>query len=116
METLVFVTFLVLIGYFLLIRPQQQRQQRQLQMLADLDAGDDVITIGGMYGEVVEIDDRSVLLEFYDGSQIRFLRTAISRRLDDDEEEEDFDDAEDDIVEGDETVQASIGDDAEQNE
>lgn len=44
------------IFYFLLIRPQQKRQKEHKQMLADLTRGDYVLTGGGIYGRIVEVD------------------------------------------------------------
>lgn len=75
---------LVLLGgvaYFLLIRPQQKRAQQHQRLVSELEPGDQVITIGGMFGEIVEIDEDRVTLEMYDGTQIEFIRTAISRKV-----------------------------------
>lgn len=75
---------LVLLGgvaYFLLIRPQQKRAQQHQRLVTELEPGDQVITIGGMFGEIVEIDEDRVTLEMYDGTQIEFIRTAISRKV-----------------------------------
>lgn len=75
---------LVLMGavfYFLLIRPQQRRQKAMRQLLETLEVDDEVITIGGMFGTIREIDDDGVILEVANGVEIRFLRSAIARRL-----------------------------------
>lgn len=75
---------LVLLGavaYFLLIRPQQKQRQQHSELVSQLEPGDEVVTIGGIFGEIVEIDENRVTLEMYDGTQIEFLRTAISRKV-----------------------------------
>lgn len=72
---------LVAVFYFLLIRPQQKRQQQHKKLLESIEPGDEVVTIGGMFGDVVDLDDDRILLELYDGSQIEFLRSAVSRRV-----------------------------------
>jgi preprotein translocase subunit YajC len=67
--------------YFLLIRPQRRRQQAQRSLIDSVSVGDEVMTIGGIYGTVREIDDESVVLEVADNVDVRFVRSAIARRL-----------------------------------
>ncbi len=78
-----FLPFILLIGvfYFLLIRPQQKKAQKHKALLKEVEPGDEVVTIGGLFGDVVELDENRVLLELYDGTQAEFLRSAISRRV-----------------------------------
>ena len=69
---LMFVIF-----YFLLIRPQQQRQKNVQQMQSALKKGDKVVTIGGMHGLVDAIDESQVVVRSTDGSKLTFDRNAI---------------------------------------
>jgi preprotein translocase subunit YajC len=91
---------LLLIGglYFLMIRPQQKRQQQQRQLANDLDPGDEIVTHGGMYGTVTEIDDDdgTILLEVAPNIEIRMLKQAVARRLVFDDDQPGDDDAGDD--------------------
>ena len=92
---------LLLIGvvfYFLLIRPQNQRRRAQMQLQAEIDVGDDIVTTAGIYGTVTEIDDDYgiVTIEVAPNTEIRIARAAIATRLMDDDEDE----FEDDEVEG----------------
>jgi preprotein translocase subunit YajC len=64
--------------YFLLIRPQRQQQRRITEMLSQLKPGDEVITAGGIYGEVVQLDTERVLLEVDDDVRIAVARRAIA--------------------------------------
>jgi len=78
------VIFLLLMGavfYFLLIRPQQRRQRQQRTLIDSVEVGDEVMTIGGIYGTVRELDDDSVTLEVAPGVDIRFAKTAVARKL-----------------------------------
>jgi len=89
---------LVLMGgvfYFFLIRPQRAQRQRQQELLGALEIGDEVLTIGGMYGTIVDIDEDedTVSVEVAPGTRIRMLRRAISQRLT--ESDEDYDEADD---------------------
>jgi preprotein translocase subunit YajC len=89
---------LVLLGgvfYLLLIRPQQRRAKAQKALLSSIEVGDDVMTGGGMFGHIVDIDDDDdvVTLEIADGVHVRIIRAGIGRRI------ENFDD--DDDTQGD---------------
>nr|WP_231605747.1 preprotein translocase subunit YajC [Micromonospora sp. HK10] len=65
--------------YFMMIRPQQKRRREAEQMQSQLGPGDEVVTIGGLYGTVVAVEDDSVLLEVAPGVQTRYARPAIAR-------------------------------------
>ena len=64
-STLIFLALMGAVFYFLLIRPQQRNRRRQAQLLSSLEEGDEVQTIGGIFGTIREIDegDGTVLLE-----------------------------------------------------
>ena len=84
-------TFLISLGlmvaifYFLLIRPQQRRMRQQRDLVQSLSVGDDVVTIGGMFGTIREMDDDEVTLEVAPGIQIRFVKRAIASKTTADE-------------------------------
>ena len=65
--------------YFLLIRPNNKRRREQLELQSRVAAGDEIRTIGGLYGTVVSTDDESVTLEASPGVHLRFAREAIGR-------------------------------------
>lgn len=65
--------------YFMMIRPQQKRRREAESMQSALAAGDEVVTIGGLYGTVTGVDDDTVLLEVAPGVQTRYARPAIAR-------------------------------------
>jgi preprotein translocase subunit YajC len=69
--------------YFLLIRPQQRRARQQRELTNELDVGDEVLTLGGMYGVVKDLDDDSVTVEISPGTNVRMIKQAIARRLTD---------------------------------
>jgi preprotein translocase subunit YajC len=63
--------------YFFMIRPQK-KQQKELQKFRDsLQKGDKVVTIGGIYGTVVEVKDATVLVEVDNGVKVRFSKQAL---------------------------------------
>ena len=66
-----------LVMYFFMIRPQK-KQQKELQNFRDsLAKGDKVVTIGGIFGTVVEVKDESVLMEIDNGVKIRVSKQAL---------------------------------------
>ena len=76
----------ILIFYFLIIRPQQSERKRHQAMLDNLKTGDKVITNGGMLGTIHSISDQEVQIKVCDKVKISFLRSGI-RGLSDDAKE-----------------------------
>ncbi|MDQ0339520.1 preprotein translocase subunit YajC [Caldalkalibacillus uzonensis] len=71
------------IFYFLLIRPQQKRQRERNQMLANLQKGDKVITIGGLHGTIVDLTEEKVTLKVADNVRLTFERSAVNAVVND---------------------------------
>jgi len=88
-ELLLPVLFLVVL-WFLLIRPQQKRQKQHREMVANLQVGDDVVTVGGVHGQVVRLDDETMDLKVTadDDMVLRFERGSLARIVKDEPEAE----------------------------
>ena len=71
---------LLIIGvfYMLLIRPQQKRQRELQQTIAELKAGDRVVTTGGVIGTITSVKDTSFLIRSADKSILEIARSAIA--------------------------------------
>lgn len=69
---LVFVVF-----YFLLIRPQQQKAKFHREMIDNLKRNDEVVTAGGLYGKVIELNEKIVTLEIAPNVRVRVDRPRI---------------------------------------
>lgn len=76
------------IFYFLAVRPQRKQRQAHQEMVAMLKKGDEVVTIGGMFGVIRRIGDDWVEMEVSKGTRVRFLKRAISQIVSEEEEEE----------------------------
>jgi len=61
------LVMILAVFYFLLIRPQQQRQKEHEELLKDLKRGDNVITQGGLYGTIVEVAEKTVVIDLGQG-------------------------------------------------
>lgn len=80
-STIYMVVFMVLlfgVFYFLIIRPQRKRQQEHQKLTEELQPGDRVITIGGIYGRVESIREDSIVLKVESGATIRVARNGIA--------------------------------------
>lgn len=75
------LVLLVVAFYFLLIRPQVKRQKEQQRLMASLDVGDRVVTIGGLYGTIVALEDDTVDLKVAEGVVVTYARSAIARKV-----------------------------------
>jgi preprotein translocase subunit YajC len=75
-----FIVLLAMFGflYFLMIRPQRAQQRKHAEMLGAIKPGDEVVTTGGIYGEIVELDEERVMLEIDDDVRIAVARRAIA--------------------------------------
>ena len=75
---IIMIVDMVAIFYFMLIRPENKRKKEAEQMRNSLKKGDWLTTIGGLYGKVVAITDRTVVLETSeDRVRVEFLKSAI---------------------------------------
>ncbi|MCB0976813.1 MAG: preprotein translocase subunit YajC [Acidimicrobiales bacterium] len=82
MPALVLTLLFIAIGWFFLIRPQQQRMREQQAVVASLRPGDRVITAGGIHGRLVEVDEETVRIDVADGVVLTLARPAVARRVD----------------------------------
>lgn len=65
--------------WFFMIRPQQKKRKDQQSFIENLKKGNEVVTIGGLHGRVVSVEDTTVTLEVDRGIKMVFEKTAISR-------------------------------------
>ena len=76
--TFVMLAAVVVFFYFFLIRPQKKQEKEATNMRNSLEVGDEVVTIGGIIGQIVSIKgDTVTICTSKDRNKIRFLKTAI---------------------------------------
>jgi len=78
LETFMPFIFVLVIFYFLLIRPQQRRTQTHQKFVTDLKRGDSVLTSGGILGTIEGLTEKFVTLKIADDVRIRILRSQIA--------------------------------------
>ncbi len=69
---------IIVVFYFFMIRPQMKKAKEQKKFAENLKKGDKILTIGGIYGKVVETDDSTILMETEDGSKMRVTKSAVT--------------------------------------
>jgi preprotein translocase subunit YajC len=84
--TLITFGVIILIFYFLIIRPQRKRDKEAKDMLAAIKKGDKIVTIGGIRGTVAVVKESTVIVKVDDNTRIEFSKNAISSVLNKKEE------------------------------
>jgi preprotein translocase subunit YajC len=92
MGFLIFIVVLFLLMWLMVVLPQRRRQAAQKALIGGLKPGDEVLTAGGLYGDVTEVGEDEVALEIAPGVEVRVATRAIATVIppdayeDDDEE------------------------------
>lgn len=76
--TLLFPILLLVVLYFFMIVPQRKKQKAQQELLSRIGAGDEVLTVGGIYGGVTEVDGDAVYLEVAPGVEIKVTKRSVA--------------------------------------
>ena len=103
MPGLLIIVALFVLMYVLMIRPQRAKAQAQQRLLGMVEPGDEILTVGGLYGIVQELeseeDGGDLIVEIAEGIHVRVARRALATvvKPDDDDADEDSDD---DVVDG----------------
>ncbi|MFN0092155.1 MAG: preprotein translocase subunit YajC [Acidimicrobiales bacterium] len=81
MAQLWFPLLLIAVMYFVVIAPQRKRQRAQQQLLSSLAEGDEIVTAGGIYGVITEVDGDHLYLEIAPQVEIRIRRGAVLEKV-----------------------------------
>ena len=78
LSTILMVVIMIAVMYFFVVRPQKKQEKETANMLDNLAVGDEITTIGGVFGEIVSITGETVVVATSrDQTKIRFRKTAI---------------------------------------
>lgn len=78
---LLFLGGFVLIFYFLLIRPQNKRRKEHQNLVTNLSKGDEIVTAGGIVGQINKVEDDFIKVQVSDNVEMRIQKTAIGATL-----------------------------------
>lgn len=74
------LVLIIVVFYFFMIRPQVKKAKEQKKYIEALKKGDKILTIGGIYGKIVEMrEDATVIMEVEDGTKMKISKNAISQ-------------------------------------
>ncbi len=79
--TLIMFAAIFAIFYFLLIRPQRKQQKEHEEMVAGLEKGDEVVTLGGIIGRIIHVEDDRVTIKTGDDTRLEVERGKVGRKL-----------------------------------
>jgi preprotein translocase subunit YajC len=80
LTALIFLAGMAVLFWLLIVMPQRRRRQLQAQLIADVEVGDEVMTLGGLFGFVREVGDHHVVLEIAPDTRVRLAKSAITAR------------------------------------
>jgi preprotein translocase subunit YajC len=78
--TWIWLALLVVAFYFLLIRPQRVRSKKAQEMIASLQRGDEVVTIGGFHGRIKDIREDVLIITIASGIDVKINKSAVSKK------------------------------------
>jgi preprotein translocase subunit YajC len=114
-QFLIIMVLVLGVMYVLMIRPQRQRQAEMQSMIDGADVGDDVLTTGGIYGTITEVEGDDIVVEIARDVTVHMTRRGIAAVLPPEEEEveeaaEEEDDGDEGVVtDGEEAVRSAVG-------
>ena len=80
MIALIFFAAMIVLFWVLIVMPQRRRRAVQQKILMELEPGDEVMTVGGLFGTVREVGDHHVVLEIAPGTDVRLAKSAVTAR------------------------------------
>ena len=76
-SSLIFMLAIVAVFYFFMIRPQIKKSKEQRKFIAELQKGDKVLTVGGIHGKIVEVQETTFTVEVESGARMRIEKSAV---------------------------------------
>jgi preprotein translocase subunit YajC len=86
-EILIPIALLIALTYFVLVRPQRRRQQKQTEMMSDLQVGNEILTAGGVYGTVRTVGEDELTVEIAPGTTVKLDKRAVAMIVPDEQPE-----------------------------
>jgi len=79
-DQMLLLLVIFVIFYFVLIRPQQKQQKEYKQMVESLKKNDQVVTVGGVHGTIVNLKEKTLVIRVDDNTRLEIDRTAVARK------------------------------------
>jgi preprotein translocase subunit YajC len=75
---IIFLVLMLFVFYFFMIRPQKKKEKEARSFRASLQKGEKIVTIGGVHGKIVEIQDTTFTIETEGGSKMKIEKVAVA--------------------------------------
>ena len=83
-QSIIIMVVLLAVMYFMLIRPQNKKDKKDREMRNNLQVGDEIMTVGGIYGKVVRIrEDRITIASGAEKTKLEITKTAVANKVED---------------------------------
>ncbi len=83
---IVFMVAMLFMFWFLIIRPAKQKQDRHESLIKSVENGDKVVTVGGIYGTITKVREKTIDVKVAEGTTITMDRRAVRRRQDEEDD------------------------------
>jgi preprotein translocase subunit YajC len=78
MSNFLFIGLLIIVFYFFMIKPQQRKQKEAAALMGEIGKGSKIITMGGIHGKIIEVRDKSFVIEVEGGNRLQIMKSAVS--------------------------------------
>lgn len=78
MTQFMFLIPIMLVFYFFMIRPQMRKAKQQKRFREEIGKGDKIVTIGGLHGKIIEVEETTFMVELYDKTVVKLEKSAVS--------------------------------------
>jgi preprotein translocase subunit YajC len=78
MGNFLFIGLLIIVFYFFMMRPQVKKQKEAQAFMGEIGKGSKIITMGGIYGKIIEVRDKSYIIEVEGGNRLQIMKSAVS--------------------------------------
>lgn len=77
-QQLIMIVMIVVVFYFFMIRPQMKKAKQEKEFKESVKKGDKVVTIGGLHGKILEVNETTFILEIDQNTKVKIEKSAIS--------------------------------------
>ncbi len=77
-EQLIFLVLILVVFYFFMIRPQMKKAKEQKKFRESIGKGDRIVTVGGIHGKIIDVEEKTFIVEVLDQTRFRVEKTAVS--------------------------------------
>ena len=78
MSSFLMIGLVIVVFYFFMMRPQMKKQKAQQNFMGEIGKGTKIVTIGGIHGKIIEVRDKTFIIEVEGGNKLQIMKSAVS--------------------------------------